>query len=58
MNSDFSNMDETVILIRPQPDDWTEVDRIRVGTPISLMTIASVLKDANVPVEILLGPQI
>ena len=36
----FSNMTKTVVLIRPNPDDWTEVDRIRVGTPNSLMLLA------------------
>ena len=49
----FSNMTKTVVLIRPNPDDWTEVDRIRVGTPNSLMAISSVLRDVNIPVEIL-----
>ena len=49
----FSNMTKTVVLIRPNPDDWTEVDRIRVGTPNSLMAISSVLREANIPVEIL-----
>jgi anaerobic magnesium-protoporphyrin IX monomethyl ester cyclase len=48
----FSNMTKTVILIRPNPDDWTEIDRIRVGTPNSLMAISSVLREANIPVEI------
>ena len=49
----YSNMTKTVVLIRPNPDDWTEVDRIRVGTPNSLMAISSVLRDVNIPVEIL-----
>ena len=49
----FSNMTKTVVLIRPNPDDWTEVDRIRVGTPNSLMAISSVLREVNIPVEIL-----
>ena len=49
----FSNMTKTVVLVRPNPDDWTEVDRIRVGTPNSLMAISSVLRDVNIPVEIL-----
>ena len=49
----FSNINKTVILIRANPDDWTESDRIRVGTPNSLMAIGAVLKDVNIPVEII-----
>jgi len=48
----LSNIDKKVILIRANPEDWSEADRIRVGSPSSLMAIASVLKDSNVPVEI------
>ena len=49
----FSKMSKTVILIRANPDDWTEADRIRVGTPNSLMAIGAVLQDVNIPVEII-----
>ena len=44
----FSNMNKTVILIRANPDDWTESDRIRVGTPNSLMAIGAVLLDVTI----------
>ena len=46
-------MDKKVILIRPNPEDWTEADRLRVGSPSSLLAIASVLQESNVPVEII-----
>ena len=49
----LSNIDKKVILIRANPEDWSEADRIRVGSPSSLMAIASVLQDSNVPVEII-----
>ena len=48
----LSNIDKKVVLVRANPEDWSEADRIRVGSPSSLMAIASVLKDSNVPVEI------
>ena len=49
----FPTMDKKVVLIRPNPEDWTEADRLRVGSPTSLLAIASVLQKSNVPVEII-----
>jgi anaerobic magnesium-protoporphyrin IX monomethyl ester cyclase len=46
-------MDKKVVLIRPNPEDWTEADRLRVGSPSSLLAIASVLQESNIPVEII-----